>query len=80
MDQYLPISIIGTRGGANKACEKLENAGVPIMLQFIEVEEAGEKISAYRLLVPMEFREASLTLLGITADGSVIEQLNAKAA
>lgn len=67
MDQYLPISILTTRADANKACETLEDAGIPIMLQFVQVEEGAEKMIAYRLFVPLEFRQASFALLGIAA-------------
>ncbi len=64
MDQYLPISILSTRAEASDACGLLEDAGIPIMLQYLEVEEDGEKVCAYRLLVPMEFTQASIAILG----------------
>jgi hypothetical protein len=76
MDQYLPISILSTRMEANHACALLEDSQIPIMLQYIEVEEQGEKIGAYRLLVPMQFTQRSLKIL----QSSQLEELPAKAA
>ena len=80
MDQYLPISILSTRSEANDACAVLEEFGIPIMLQYVEVEEAQEKLCAYRLLVPLEFTQASLTLLGKRTESPAAELSAAQAA
>ena len=66
MEEFLPITTFSRRDLANRACANLEDIGVPIMLEHIEIIEDGAPYSAYRLLVPTAKRQTALRVVEST--------------
>jgi hypothetical protein len=47
---------------ADASCEALEDAGIPVMIEHVDVLEEGERAPGFRLLVPSEHSQEALRL------------------
>ena len=67
MDRYVVLTTIFEQVLANKTCEALEDAGIPVMLEHREVVNDGERASNYRVLVPSQFTQTAMRLAKLTS-------------
>lgn len=58
-DHYILLTRISEQPLANKACAALENAGIPVMLEHVEVKSGATRASSYRLFVPSQFTQTA---------------------
>lgn len=55
MTNYLPISTLSDSVVADATCEMLESAGIPVMLEHVEIIHGNLRSPGYRVLVPEQF-------------------------
>jgi hypothetical protein len=65
MDQYLVLTTTTEQPLATRACDALEDAGIPLLLEHIEMSSGKHKASGYRLLVPSRFSQRARRLVDI---------------
>jgi hypothetical protein len=65
MDQYLVLTTTTEQPLATKACDALEDAGIPLLLEHIEMANGRERSSGYRLLVPSRFSQRARRLVDV---------------
>jgi hypothetical protein len=63
MEEFLPITTFSRKDLACRVCGSLEDHGIPIMLEHIEIIEDETPYSAYRLLVPTVKRQHALRVI-----------------
>ena len=63
MDNYLVLTTTTEQPLANRACEALEDAGIPLMLEHIHVKSGNKRAPGYRLLVPSSFSQRAQKLI-----------------
>jgi hypothetical protein len=63
MEQFLVLTTTTEQNLANKTCAALENAGIPVMLEHIEIVEGEDRASGYRVLVPSQFTATAMRLV-----------------
>lgn len=54
MSNFLVLATFSNRQIANRTCEILEDAGIPILLEHVEYVDCDEREFGYRLLVPSD--------------------------
>lgn len=62
MERFVVLLTTTERTVANRACEGLEHAGIPVMLEHVEIHDGATRASGYRLLVPSEATQAARRL------------------
>lgn len=62
MDRYVVLTTIFEQVLANKTCEALEDAGIPVMLEHREVVSDDGRASNYRVLVPSQYTQTAMRL------------------
>ena len=67
MDRFLVLTTTTDQPLANKACEALEDAGIPVMLEHIEILSGKTRASGYRLLVPSQFTHTAMKVIDATS-------------
>ena len=60
--EYVVLTATSEQGLANKTCEALEDAGIPVMLEHREIKSDGNRASGYRVLVPMQYTHTAQKL------------------
>ncbi len=63
MDHYVLLTRISEQPVANRACASLEDAGIPVMLEHVEVTSGGTRASNFRLFVPDQHVQAAQKLV-----------------
>jgi len=76
MDQFLIIATLTHHMIANRTCEALEDAGIPVMLEHVEIEEDGNSTTGYRVLVPSQYSSAATRLVNTHSEASERVSLN----
>ncbi len=66
MERFLILSTIKEQSLANRACAALENAGIPVMIEHVELRENGEKSQGFRLLVPSQYTQTAKRIYDAT--------------
>jgi hypothetical protein len=51
-DKFVCIKVITSQKVADKACTALEEAGIPVMLQHLELQEGDLKALGFRVFTP----------------------------
>lgn len=64
MDHFLMLTTTTSRNKADRLCDRLEDAGIPVILEHIEVRDGALRAIGYRLLVPARNTAVALKLLG----------------
>ena len=59
MDDYVLVSRITEQPLANRACAALEDAGIPVMMEHVEIKNGPTRASSFRLLVPSQFTQTA---------------------
>lgn len=67
MDHYVLLTRISDQPLANKACAALEDAGIPVMLEHVEVTSGATRASSYRLFVPSQFTQTAQRLVSTSS-------------
>jgi hypothetical protein len=75
-DHYILLTRISEQPLANKACAALENAGIPVMLEHVEVKNGGTRASSYRLFVPSQFTQTAQRLVDSSSASGINRFLN----
>jgi hypothetical protein len=70
MDQFLIIATLNHHMIANRTCAALEDAGIPVMLEHVEIEEDGISSTGYRVLVPSQHSSAATRLVNTHSQAS----------
>jgi len=63
MEEYLPISTTSEREFATKCCDAIEKAGIPVVMEHIDIIQDGRFFPAFRLFVPIQFRQSGIKLI-----------------
>lgn len=63
MEQFLVLTTIKDKILVDRTCGILEGAGIPVILEHVELFEAGESASGFRVLVPATDVVQAKTLL-----------------
>ena len=75
-DHYILLTRISEQPLANKACAALENAGIPVMLEHVEVKSGATRASSYRLFVPSQFTQTAQRVVDVSSTSAVNRFLN----
>ena len=67
MDKFLVLTTTTEQRLANRACELLEDSGIPVMLEHIEIMDGNTRAHGYRLLVPAQFSQTALRLVDVAS-------------
>lgn len=70
MERFLVLTTTTERHQASRACAALEDAGIPVMLEHVEINNDGGSASGFRLLVPAQFTQTAMRL--VSAAGSPV--------
>lgn len=62
MDKFIHLTTIADRLIANRLCQSLEDAGIPVMLEHVDIIEHLQRASAFRLLVPTQLAQTARRL------------------
>jgi hypothetical protein len=68
MDRFLEVTVLTDKSVANRCCEALEDALIPLMLQHVQIEEQRATRNGYRLLVPSQFTQRARRITEIARD------------
>ena len=64
-ERYVSITVISDPVAADQACSILEEAGMPVLIQHLEVEEDGMRASCYRVMAPLSCAQTAMKLLNL---------------
>lgn len=67
MDRFLVLTTTTEQPLANKTCAVLEDAGIPVMLEHVEITHGETRASGYKLLVPSQFTQTAMRLVDATS-------------
>jgi|GEM_PF-4336308 len=67
-ERFLIIKTTTDQEFAHRACETLENAKIPVLLQHITIDELEVPVSAFRLLVPATKTQTAQKILSQSRD------------
>ncbi|MCB0339368.1 MAG: hypothetical protein KDD53_07180 [Bdellovibrionales bacterium] len=63
MEQFFVLTTYSDHMVADSTCGLLEQAGIPVMLEHVEIHEAGVAASGIRLLVPFEYTQRAMKII-----------------
>jgi len=63
MDQFVVLTTVPDHILADNACTVLEEAGVPVLLEHVEIVRGKERVSGVRVLVPATAVQRASVLL-----------------
>lgn len=63
MDRFLVLTTTTERPFANKACALLEDAGIPVMMEHVEITQGNCRASGFKLLVPSQYTQTAMRLV-----------------
>ena len=63
MEKFLVLTTITEQRVANHYCAVLEDAGIPVIIEHVEILDGSLCALGYRLLVPAEFTGAGMRIL-----------------
>jgi hypothetical protein len=64
-ERYVSITVLSDPVAADQACSVLEEAGMPVLIQHLEVEDGAVKVSGYRVLAPANCAQTAMKLLNL---------------
>ncbi|RMG44050.1 MAG: hypothetical protein D6719_02715 [Candidatus Dadabacteria bacterium] len=71
MEKYLVLTTTTERSLANRACTTLEQAGIPVLVEHVEISESGLRATGYRVLVPAQFTQTAMRLVKVDSTRKV---------
>ncbi len=69
-ERYVSITVFSDPVAADQACSVLEEAGLPVLIQHLEVEGGELKASGYRVLAPANYAQTAMKLLNLSRSGT----------
>lgn len=70
MEQYYLVLITSTeRSVVNRACNLLEESGIPVMIEHVELLDGPTRARSYRVLVPSEFAQTGMRIVQTAQHG-----------
>jgi hypothetical protein len=71
-DRFLVLTTTFEQALADKTCAVLEDAGIPVILEHVQISERGSKeapykASGYRVLVPAPLTQTAMRLVSATS-------------
>jgi hypothetical protein len=71
-DRFLVLTTTFEQALADKTCAALEDAGIPVILEHVQISEregakGGYKASGYRVLVPAPHTQTAMRLVSATS-------------
>ena len=66
MVRYLEIISLEEGATAERSCELLEQAGIPVIRRHIEIIRGNERLPGYAILVPSQLCNQAQTVIGIS--------------
>jgi len=72
MEGYVVVSTTAEHRLADKTCQALEDAGIPVVLEHREVVLGARRAQNYRVLVPSEHSQMALKLVGYSSGTHLI--------
>ena len=67
MEQFLVVTTTTEQNLADRACAALEEAGIPVMIEHIEIVDGKQRASGYRLLVPSQFTQTAMKVVNASS-------------
>lgn len=77
MERFLEVTTTTRQIVANETCEALENAGIPVVLEHVNVVDGGEHTTGYRLFVPSQHSQAAIQIVNGAVSRWQTEQVDA---
>lgn len=76
MERFLVVSTTTEQSLANRSLSVLEEAGIPVMLEHVEIVAHGRRSSAsgYRLLVPVDHVHTAMRIIAATSAKHLTQQ------
>lgn len=66
MDNFLHIVTTREQPATDSTCQALEEAGIPLMIEHVEVAANGEWFPGYKIYVPPQHSSRALRLVHIS--------------
>jgi hypothetical protein len=66
MERYLEIISLLEGATAERSCELLEQAGIPVIRRHIEILSGNESLPGYAILVPSQYSNEAQSVIGIS--------------
>jgi hypothetical protein len=68
MEKFQILTTTTEQSLANKTCAVLEEAGIPVMLEHVEMAEGRSRVSGFRVLVPIQHTQTAMRLADVTSN------------
>lgn len=68
MEKFLVLTTTTEQILATRTCELLEDSGIPVMLEHIEILDGNTRAHGYRLLVPSQYSQTALRLVDVASN------------
>lgn len=59
MEEFVVLTTITDQHEANKTCNALESAGIPVLTEHVEITEGNLRATGFRLLIPIQHAQAA---------------------
>ena len=69
-ERFVSIKVLSDSASADRTCSILEEAGIPVLIQHLEIEEGTLKASGYRVLAPAHCAQTAMKLLNVRQTAS----------
>ena len=63
MERYLEVTTVQEASRADRSCEVLERAGIPVLIRHVEIVSGDFSSPGYTLLVPSQHSNQALRLV-----------------
>ena len=67
MERFLVLTTTTEQPLANRTCAVLEDAGIPVMIEHVEITDGGSRALGFRLMVPSQFTQTAMRLIAATS-------------
>ena len=71
-ERYVSITVFSDPVAADQACSVLEEAGMPVLIQHLEVQDGNIRASGYRVLAPANCVQTAMRLLNLRRAAAVL--------
>jgi hypothetical protein len=66
MERYLEIISLEEGATAERSCELLEQAGIPVIRRHIEIARGDQSLPGYTILVPSQHYHEAQSVIGVS--------------
>lgn len=63
MERYLEVTTVQEASSADRSCEVLERAGIPVLIRHVEILSGESSTPGYTLLVPSQHSNQAQRLM-----------------